>query len=84
MKITDEINDNRIRKYLMVWVDHKGEGRGLEYFKGKKSELPQEIVVMFGAEQHVCKLEQVKIDRYGSPRAVYRYDGWAYRKWFAV
>ena len=84
MNITDEITDERIRKYLMAWIDHKGEGRGLGYFKGKKSELPQEIVVMVSAEQHVCKLEQVKLDRYGSPRAIYRFDGLANRKWFAI
>ena len=81
---TTEITDERIRKYLMVWVDQKGVERGLNNFKGKKSGLPQEIVVMGSGGQEVCKLKQVKLDRHGNPRAIYCFDGWAYRKWFAM
>ena len=83
MNITDEITDERTRKYCMVWVDEKGEEHGLDYFKGKKSELPQEIVVANIGGQKACKLEQIKMVN-GRPWAVYRFDGWAYRKWFAI
>ena len=77
------ITDDRVRKYLMVWVDSEGVERGLEHFKGKKSELPKEIVIVGSGGQRACKLEQVEMVN-SSPRAIYRFDGWAYRKWFSI
>ena len=83
MKVTDEITDERTRKYLMVWVDENGEKRGLEHFKGKKSQLPETIVVVGSDVQKVCKLEQVKMVN-DSPWAVYRFSWRSYRKWFVM
>ena len=83
MNTTDEITDERIRQYLMVWVDENGEKRVLEHFKGKKSQLPKTIVVFGRYKQKVCKLEQVKIMN-DAPCAVYRFDRWSYRRWSAM
>ena len=83
MNITDEITDERTRKYCIVWIDESGEKSGLYLFKGKKSQLPETIVVVGSDGQKVCKLEQVKMVN-GKPWAVYRFDWRTYRKWFAM
>ena len=83
-----QINDERIRNYTIRLFDRL-DGRStqsvaLDEFKGKKSELPQEIVVPTNPGQQVYVLEAVVVGTDGHPAAMYRFDGNAYRKWFTI
>ena len=83
-----QINDERIRKYTIRLFERPNvsetQSVALDEFKGKKSELPQSIVVPTNQGQKIYKLESVIIGTDDYPAAMYRPAGIAYRKWFSV